>query len=145
MPKILLIGNGAREHAIAEAITRSAQKPRLFSFMKANNPGIAALSEKTMMGSYSDLDAITRFAAEHKIEFAVIGPEDPLNNGVVDALAESNIPAVGPTKNWRGWKLPNRLHGICSANTISPAIRGSKFFKRSTAWRIFSINWKVSF
>jgi len=98
MSKILLIGNGAREHAIAEAIARSAQKPRLFSFMKANNPGIAALSEKIMMGSYSDPDAITRFAAEHKIEFAVIGPEDPLNNGVVDALAESNIPAVGPTK-----------------------------------------------
>jgi len=99
MPNILLLGNGAREHALAEAITRSGQKPSLFSFMKSNNPGIASLTEKTLIGSYSDLDAIIKFATENKIEFAVIGPEDPLNNGVADALAERNIPAVGPTKS----------------------------------------------
>jgi len=98
MAKILLIGNGAREHALAEAITRSAQKPRLFAFMKSNNPGIASLSEKARLGSYADLDSITEFATENKIEFAVIGPEDPLNNGVADALAAINIPTVGPTK-----------------------------------------------
>jgi len=99
MPNILLIGNGAREHALAEAITRSEQRPKLFSFMKSNNPGIASLSEKTMSGSYADLDAITEFAAENKIEFAVIGPEDPLNNGVADALAKTNISSVGPTRS----------------------------------------------
>jgi phosphoribosylamine---glycine ligase len=99
MPNILLIGNGAREHALAEAISRSEQKPRLFSFIKSNNPGMASLSAKTMLGSYADLKAIKEFAAENKIEFAVIGPEDPLNNGVVDALAEINIPSVGPTKS----------------------------------------------
>ena len=99
MPNILLLGNGAREHALAEAITRSGQNPSLFSFMKSNNPGIASLSEKTLIGSYADLDAITKFATENKIEFAVIGPEDPLNNGVADALAKINIPAVGPTKS----------------------------------------------
>ena len=99
MSNILLIGNGAREHAIAEAITRSQQKPRLFSFMKANNPGIASLSEKIKIGRYSDLDAITAFAKENKIDFAIIGPEDPLNNGVVDALAKADVPSVGPTKS----------------------------------------------
>ncbi len=99
MSNIMLIGNGAREHAIAEAISRSAPKPRLFSFMKANNPGIASLSETVKLGSYSDLKAITDFATENKIEFAVIGPEDPLNNGVVDALAQIDIPAVGPNKS----------------------------------------------
>lgn len=99
MPNVLLIGNGAREHAMAEAITRSPQKPLLFSYMKANNPGIAALSKKTTIGSYSDLAAITLFARENKIEFAVVGPEDPLNNGVVDALAQIGIPAVGPNKS----------------------------------------------
>jgi len=99
MPNILLVGNGAREHALAEAIARSEQKPSLFSFMKTNNPGIASLSEKIKLGTYSDLDAITGFAAEKKIEFAVIGPEDPLNNGVVDALSQIGIPAVGPTKS----------------------------------------------
>jgi phosphoribosylamine--glycine ligase len=99
MPNILLLGNGAREHAIAEAISRSAPKPNLFSFMKANNPGIASLSETVKLGSYSDLKAITGFATQNKVEFAVIGPEDPLNNGVVDALAQIDIPAVGPTKS----------------------------------------------
>ena len=99
MPNILLIGNGAREHALAEAIARSEQKPRLFSFMKTNNPGIASLSKKIRLGAYSDLDAITVFATENKIEYAVIGPEDPLNNGVVDTLSQIGIPAVGPTKS----------------------------------------------
>jgi phosphoribosylamine--glycine ligase len=99
MPNILLIGNGAREHALAEAITRSKQNPLLFSFMKTNNPGIASLSAKTILDSYSNLEAITGFATENKIEFAVIGPEDPLNNGVVDALSKINIPSVGPTKS----------------------------------------------
>ena len=99
MPNILLVGNGARENALAEAISRSEQKPRLFSFMKTNNPGIASLSEKIKLGSYADLEAITGFAAENKIEFAVIGPEDPLNNGVVDALEKIGIHSVGPTKS----------------------------------------------
>lgn len=99
MSNILLVGNGAREHAIAEAISRSRQNPRLFSFMKANNPGIASLSEKIQIGGYADPAAITGFAREHQIEFAVIGPEDPLANGVVDALALIGVPAVGPTKS----------------------------------------------
>ena len=99
MLNILLIGNGAREHAIAEAIMRSGHRPRLFSYMKANNPGIASLSEKIMNGNYTDLAAIVSFAQAHKVGFAVIGPEDPLNNGVVDALKRAGIPAVGPTQS----------------------------------------------
>ncbi|HOW57527.1 MAG TPA: phosphoribosylamine--glycine ligase [Smithellaceae bacterium] len=99
MTNVLLVGNGAREHALAEAILLSKENSRLFSFMKANNPGIAKLSEKTKAGNYSDLPAIVNFARENKVEFAVIGPEDPLNNGVVDALAQAGIAAVGPTKS----------------------------------------------
>ena len=99
MPNILLVGNGAREHAMAEAIARSGYGPILFSFMKANNPGIASLSEICKPGSYSDLSSITGFALDNKIDFAVIGPEDPLNNGVVDALIQCGIPSVGPTKS----------------------------------------------
>jgi phosphoribosylamine---glycine ligase len=99
MPNVMLVGNGAREHAMAEALSRSEQHPRLFSFMKANNPGIASLSNRIQLGSYADLPAITAFATENKIDFAVIGPEDPLNNGVVDALAACGIPSVGPNKS----------------------------------------------
>jgi phosphoribosylamine--glycine ligase len=95
----MLIGNGAREHVLAEAILRSKENPHLFAFMKANNPGIVSLSEKIKLGNYSDLKAITDFALQNKIDFAVIGPEDPLSHGVVDALAECGISAVGPTKS----------------------------------------------
>lgn len=99
MANVLLIGNGAREHAVAEAIVRSGRRPNLFSYMKANNPGIASLSQKTLLGSYSDLGAIVKFAVDCKIDFAVIGPEDPLNNGVADALAGAGVPSVGPKKS----------------------------------------------
>ena len=96
---VLLIGNGAREHAIAEALIRSNHQPVLFAFMKANNPGIAGMARNIHLGSYSDLASIVDFAKTHETAFAVIGPEDPLNSGVADALNEAGIPAVGPTKS----------------------------------------------
>ncbi|MCX5819073.1 MAG: phosphoribosylamine--glycine ligase [Deltaproteobacteria bacterium] len=99
MTHVLLIGNGAREHAIAEAIRRSEQNPRLYSFMKTNNPGIASLSEKVRLGRYDEPETIVAFARETGVAFAVVGPEDPLSHGVVDALAASGIPAVGPTRS----------------------------------------------
>jgi phosphoribosylamine--glycine ligase len=99
MVNVLLIGNGAREHAMAEAVMQSSRQPRLFSYMRTNNPGIALLSEKVFIGSYSDLAAVNAFAKECRIDFAIIGPEDPLNNGVVDSLKSVDIPAVGPTKS----------------------------------------------
>jgi len=98
MPGVLLVGNGAREHAIAEAIMRSSQDPKLFSYMKTNNPGIAALSAKSLVGPYEDLPALMAFARVNGCEFAVVGPEDPLNLGAVDALLAAGIPAVGPKK-----------------------------------------------
>ncbi|HEU18902.1 MAG TPA: phosphoribosylamine--glycine ligase [Deltaproteobacteria bacterium] len=98
MYNVLLIGNGAREHAIAETILRSRHNTTLFSFMKSNNPAIAALSSAACFGSYDNLNDISTFARDNAIDFAVIGPEDPLNNGVVDALRGIGIPAVGPTK-----------------------------------------------
>lgn len=98
MVNILLIGNGAREHVIAESIVNSPQKPKLFSYMKANNPGIARLSEQVQIGKYDDLEEIENFAKSVATDFAVIGPEDPLQNGVVDALEQIDIPCVGPKK-----------------------------------------------
>jgi phosphoribosylamine--glycine ligase len=98
MANVLLIGNGAREHAIAEAVTRSKHHPKLFSYMKSNNPAIASLSSSVKIGDYSNLDGINQFATENKIDFAVIGPEDPLNNGVVDSLRKVGVLSVGPTQ-----------------------------------------------
>jgi phosphoribosylamine--glycine ligase len=98
MARVLLIGNGAREHAIAEAVVRSSRNPRLSAFMKTNNPGIASLAAEVRIGLYNAPDAIIAFAKETGAEFAVIGPEDPLSYGIVDDLASAGIPAVGPTR-----------------------------------------------
>ncbi len=99
MTKILLIGNGAREHVIAETLKNSPQKPKIFSFMKANNPGIKSLSEKVSLGNYNELETIKNFAVENEVDFAFIGPEEPLNNGVVDALEKIGVKSVGPKKS----------------------------------------------
>jgi len=67
--------------------------------MKTNNPGIASLSERIHVGKYDDLNAIQEFAKTCAVHFAVIGPEDPLNSGVVDYLTRMGIPCVGPQKS----------------------------------------------
>lgn len=99
MTRVLLIGNGAREHALAEAIMRSKRSPRLFACMKTNNPGIADLAAEIQVGGYDQLAEMVNFARSSRVDFALVGPEDPLNNGVVDALREAGIPAVGPSRS----------------------------------------------
>ena len=96
---VLLVGNGAREHAIAETVRRAGNPPRLFAYMKSNNPGIAACAERFHIGNYNDLEAIRAWAKKEGIHFAIIGPEDPLHYGVVDVLKDADIPSVGPLKS----------------------------------------------
>ena len=97
MTRILLIGNGAREHVIAETLCKNKQTI-LFSYLKSKNPGILALSKNFEIKNYSDLDKIKEFAKKIKPDFAFIGPEEPLSNGVVDSLKEIGIESIGPTK-----------------------------------------------
>ena len=99
MFRVLLIGNGAREHVIAETVKRSRYDTALFSCMKSNNPGIASLSDDVLLGSYGDREGIVKFAKGKEVNFAIIGPEDPLNGGIVDALKQEGIPSVGPTQS----------------------------------------------
>ena len=96
--KILLSGSGAREHCIAETLKRN-KKAELYSYVKSKNPGIIGLSKSFELGSYNDLEKIRDYANKIKPDFAFIGPEEPLNNGVVDLLKEINIESVGPTKS----------------------------------------------
>ncbi|PIZ95332.1 MAG: phosphoribosylamine--glycine ligase [Candidatus Magasanikbacteria bacterium CG_4_10_14_0_2_um_filter_37_12] len=95
---ILLIGSGAREHAIARAIRRSPQETNIFCFGSSRNPGIFELVHEYNFGSITDIRAITNFARKKNIDFAIVGPEAPLEVGIVDELKKINIPAVGPTK-----------------------------------------------
>ena len=95
---ILIIGSGAREHAIAEALARSPQRPVLICFSGARNPGIAALCATYGIGSIVDPKSVAAFAAGHAPTIAIIGPEAPLAAGVADALWAAKIPVVGPTQ-----------------------------------------------
>ena len=94
MIAVLLIGNGAREHAIAKQVVRSGGT--LYALMDKLNPGIAKLAKNYYISKLTDLSKISTFG---KIDFAIVGPEKPLSEGVVDALLENySIPSVGPTK-----------------------------------------------
>ena len=98
MKTILLMGNGAREHAIAEALKRSSADVRLAVFAKANNPGIKALAHSYALGSFSDFEDLKKFAEEVRPDFAFIGPDNPIADGAADALKKLGIPSVAPLR-----------------------------------------------
>ncbi len=97
--RILIVGSGAREHAIAAALARSPQKPELLCFGSAVNPGIEILCVEYATGDVADCDAVMKFANKERPRLAVIGPEAPLAAGVADALWAAGIPVVGPTQS----------------------------------------------
>ena len=96
MQKILLIGSGAREHAIAKALKNSKKEIELYAFVSNLNPGIIDLAINYKLGSVVNVQSILEYAQENQIDFAFIGPEAPLGAGVADALEKINIPSVGP-------------------------------------------------
>ena len=97
MKKVLLIGNGAREHALAETILKS-KDTNLYAFMSKKNPGIAKISSEYVIADLSDFDELKKFCEKVKPDIAMIGPEGPLDIGIVDFLETINIPAIGPKK-----------------------------------------------
>ncbi|MCD1294445.1 phosphoribosylamine--glycine ligase [Methanocella sp. CWC-04] len=96
--KILVVGSGGREHAIAEALARSKYSPKIYAVMGNLNPGIKKLSADYLLEKETNVPAVVRFAEENKVDFAIIGPESPLAAGLADALDDVGIPAVGPKK-----------------------------------------------
>ncbi len=95
--RILLIGGGAREHAIAEALCRKGDV-RLLVVANNYNPGLDSLAELLVKRNETDTVWITQWAQGQAIDFAVIGLEDPLAVGLPDRLAEIGIPTVGPSE-----------------------------------------------
>ncbi len=95
--KILVVGGGGREHAIASALARN-RKTVIYSVMAKKNPGISKLAKMVLLCRETDVPRIVAFAKENGIEYSFIGPESPLEAGIVDALESVNIPCVGPTR-----------------------------------------------
>ncbi|MCB1542442.1 MAG: phosphoribosylamine--glycine ligase, partial [Rhodoblastus sp.] len=92
---VLLIGSGGREHALANALAASPRLTKLFC--APGNPGIAAVAECVIV-DVADHAAVVNFCRLTKIDLVVIGPEQPLVEGIVDSLEAAGIAAFGPSK-----------------------------------------------
>jgi phosphoribosylamine---glycine ligase len=91
--KILLIGSGGREHALAWALARSPQVKKIYS--ATENAGVLKLTTRAGV-SAADVNGVAEFAETEKIDLVVVGPEQPLVDGLVDALSLRGIAAFGP-------------------------------------------------
>ena len=96
--KILVLGSGAREHSIIKAIDRSPKPKEIFCIASNMNPGIANLCDEFIIDDFNNTEIVTKYATERNIALAIIGPENPLQKGVADALWKANIKVVGPRK-----------------------------------------------
>ncbi|MFU9961330.1 phosphoribosylamine--glycine ligase [Gardnerella vaginalis] len=94
--KVLVVGSGAREHAIAHALLKGESVEEVT--VAPGNPGIAADEIQTVNISQSDHDALIKFVKDNNYDFAFIGPEVPLMNGIVDDFEAHGIAAFGPNK-----------------------------------------------
>lgn len=93
--KVLLIGSGGREHAIAYALKKSPKIKELHAI--PGNPGIAELGV-CHAGDVTDIESILKFVKENEIDFTVVGPEVPLCLGLVNLLEDNGYKAFGPRK-----------------------------------------------
>jgi phosphoribosylamine--glycine ligase len=94
---VLVVGGGAREHVICDAVSRS-KSATLFSVMSNLNPGIEHLAVKYLLEKETRIDPIVTFAEENRVNLALIGPEAPLEVGLTDALIKTGIDTCAPTQ-----------------------------------------------
>ncbi len=92
---MLVVGGGAREHAIVRALLRSPQRPDVIA--APGNAGIARDQVTCADVGVQDVEGIVRLAREESCDLVIVGPEAPLVAGVVDALADAGISAFGPS------------------------------------------------
>jgi phosphoribosylamine---glycine ligase len=94
--KILVIGSGGREHALAWKLRQSSGADRIFC--APGNAGTSEIAENVAI-SANDLEALARFAKENRIDLTVVGPDDPLATGIVDLFTAEKLRAFGPRKS----------------------------------------------
>ena len=93
--KVLLIGGGGREHALAWKLAESPRVTALYAM--PGNPGIAEVAD-IVPGDPMNLPAVAKFVRQNSIDLVVVGPEDPLVAGLADALEETGAKVFGPSK-----------------------------------------------
>ena len=93
--RVLIVGNGAREHAIAVKVRQSAGVESLY--LAPGNGGTASIAENLPIAA-SNVEGIVQAALDRDVQLVIIGPEDPLERGLGDALRDAGIPCLGPTR-----------------------------------------------
>ncbi len=95
--KVLTVGGGAREHVIVKKLAEDGAE--IYATMGNKNPGIARLAEEYLLESGSNIEEVVNWAVKKDVKLAVIGPEAPLGEGIVDALEENGIRCASPSKD----------------------------------------------
>lgn len=94
--KILVVGSGGREHALCWKIAQSKEVDCVYAI--PGNPGVARLEKgRILPGGVKDFTLMKEYIKREKIDLVVVGPEDPLASGIVDALNKDGIPVFGPS------------------------------------------------
>lgn len=121
--KVFVIGSGGREHALAWALRAGGQVKQLFS--ATTNAGILKLTDRASINA-TDVHSLADYAAREKMDLVVVGPEQPLVEGLVDALSERGIAAFGPVQaaaRLEGSKVFAKefmtRHGIPTARSVT--------------------------
>ena len=94
--KVLIVGSGGREHAIATAVAKSKRVDKIYC--APGHAGIASLAECVNIGAM-EFDKLVAFAKENNIDFTIIGMDDPLVGGIVDVFEAEGLKVFGPRKN----------------------------------------------
>ncbi|PUU89631.1 MAG: phosphoribosylamine--glycine ligase [Halanaerobium sp.] len=93
--KVLIVGNGGREHALAWKLYQSDHVDKIYA--APGNDGMFEIAERVDIDS-NDIENLAKFAQENEIGMTVVGPEEPLVAGIVDYFVERKIPIFGPKK-----------------------------------------------
>lgn len=94
--KVLIVGSGGREHAIAASVAKSPKADKIWC--APGNAGIAEYAECVDIGAM-EFDKLAAFAKDHGVDLCIVGMDDPLVGGLVDTMEEAGIRTFGPRKN----------------------------------------------
>ncbi len=94
--KVLIVGSGGREHAIASSVAKSPRVDKIYC--APGNAGIGQMAECVPIGAM-EFDKLTAFAREKQIDLTIVGMDDPLVGGLVDAMEAEGLRVFGPRKN----------------------------------------------
>ena len=94
--KVLIIGSGGREHAIAASVAKSPRVSKIYC--APGNAGIGTVAECVPIGAM-EFDALVAFTKENEIDLTIVGMDDPLVGGIVDVFEAAGLKVFGPRAN----------------------------------------------